>query len=110
MKLNRINTDLEESDRLKLVENMQDRIKVLSFYPAERNIVVVLESTTTTVWKYNKVSIFPLSSYLVVNDMFVPLFEHEGFCQQTKPTTIWNLNLGVANRTFLYHFSILQSV
>ena len=83
---------------------------VLSFYPAERNIVVVLESTTTTVWKYDKVSIFPLSSYLVVNDMFVPLFEHEGFCQQTNPTTIWNLNLGVANRTFLYHFSIPTSV
>jgi hypothetical protein len=27
MKLNRINTDLEESDRMKLVENMQDRDK-----------------------------------------------------------------------------------
>src|SRR5215831_5614406 len=38
---------------------------VLSFYPAERNIVVLLESTTTTVWKYDKVPIFPLSLWLM---------------------------------------------
>ena len=29
MKLNRINTDLEESDRLKLVEKMQDKSSVV---------------------------------------------------------------------------------